>query len=194
MHAARVSPRMAVVLGLLAAIGVTGCTANSAPSSVAAPTSQSASPAASAPASPPAVTSSATPASSASATPSSSGGVQNLAVNAAVRSELVTAFAAAKSISLSDVAGSRPGSVFYGFDPATETYWAMANYEPSSTDPLAVTVSFQDGASIGFFKKVGSGPWQATIGGAPAICAELRFFPQKVLEAWSLPTSSPAPC
>jgi hypothetical protein len=118
MHAARVAPGMAVVLGLLVALGATGCDASSAPSSVAAPASQPASPAASvpasAPASPPAVT--------ASATPVSSGGFQNLVVSAAVRSELLVAFAARTGIPLSDVAGSRPDSVYYGYAPATETY------------------------------------------------------------------------
>jgi hypothetical protein len=106
---------------------------------------------------------------------------------------LLTAFAGLKNIPASDVAGSRPGSIYYGYVPSTETYWAMASYEPASTDPLTVTVSFQDGGEMGMFKKVGSGPWQATLGGAPPFCAEVSFFPQAVLETWLLPTTPPVP-
>jgi hypothetical protein len=29
-----------------------------------------------------------------------------------------------------------------------------------------------------------------SLGGEPAICGELKFFPQPVLAAWSLPTSA----
>jgi hypothetical protein len=32
------------------------------------------------------------------------------------------------------------------------------------------------------FKKVGSGPWQVSLGGAAAVCAEVSYFPQSVLE------------
>ncbi|MGH3296932.1 MAG: hypothetical protein ACRDP7_34575 [Trebonia sp.] len=182
MHALRVAPGTAVMLGLLVATGLTGCKPNSAPSSVAASTSQPATSAGSAPASPSPATSSATP-----------GSVQNLPVSAGVRSELLTAFAAEKSIPISDVAGSTPGSVYYGYVPATDTYWAMASYEPASTDSQTVIVSFQDGGQQGFFKKVGSGPWQAALGGAPVTCYEVRFFPLAVLNAWSVPTS-PSTC
>jgi hypothetical protein len=174
---------MTVALGLVIALGVSGCKGSSAPSAAAAPATQQASQAASAPASPPVATS--------SAAPGSSTGFQNLAVSAAVRSELLDAYAAGKNIPVSDVAGTRPGSVYYGYDPATQTYWAMANYEPTTTDPLSVMVGFQDGGSLGYYKKAGSGPWQVSLGGAPAICSELRFFPQAVLEAWSQPTSPP---
>jgi len=186
MHAVRVAPCMAVLLGLLVAIGVAGCKPSSAPSSVAASTSQPAASASSASASPPHATSGATP----SAAPS---GVQNLPISAGVRSELLTAFAAEKSIPPADVAGSTPGSVYYGYVPATDTYWAMASYQPASTDSQTVIVSFQDGGQQGFFKKVGSGPWQAALGGAPVTCYEVRFFPLAVLESWSVPTS-PATC
>jgi hypothetical protein len=35
--------------------------------------------------------------------------------------------------------------------------------------------------------KVGSGPWQAQIGGEPVYCLEERFYPRAVLTAWALP-------
>ena len=185
MHAVRVGPRVVTALGLLAAIGVSGCRASSAPGPVAATASQPASLTASAPASP----ATSVPAVASSARPTSSGGVQNLIVAAAVRSALLAAYAANRSIPASDVQGV-PGSVYYAYVPATATYWAWAKYEPASTDSLTVQVGFQDGGGDGFFKKAGSGPWQVTIGGEPVTCGALRFFPQAVLLAWSLPTSA----
>jgi hypothetical protein len=118
------------------------------------------------------------------------GGIRNLAVSSAVRAELTAAYVAYKRISPSDVAGTRPGSVRYAYDPATDTYWALANFAPSGTAPPRVTVGFQDGASWGFFTKVGSGPWQARVGGEPVVCLEVRFFPRAVLTAWSLPADT----
>jgi hypothetical protein len=186
MHAVRVGPRVVMVLGLLAAIGVSGCRASSA-GPVAATASPPASLAASAPAS--LAASASAPAIASSAAPMSSGGVQNLIVSAAVRSELLAAYAADKRIPASDVRGV-PGSVYYAYVPATATYWAMATYGPVSTDSLTVEVGFQDGGSDGLFKKTGSGPWQVTLGGEPVTCEVLRFYPQAVLQAWSMPTSA----
>jgi hypothetical protein len=50
-------------------------------------------------------------------------------------------------------------------------------------------VSFQDGTGVGMFKKVGTASWQVQINLNPILCAELRFFPQTVLQAWALPTA-----
>jgi hypothetical protein len=170
-------------LGLLASIGVAGCTSSSAVSPPAAVTSQPTSSAAVAPSSAPTPTVSPTP------TPSS--GISNLVVTAATRSALTTAYAAYKGISPAYIAGTRPGSVYDAFNPATDTYWAMATFEATATAPMNVTVNFQDGGDIGFFTKVGSGTWKVQLGGEPAECTELRFYPQAVLTAWSLPTSPP---
>jgi hypothetical protein len=167
-------------LGLLAVIAVTGCTS----SSPAGP--QTATPAASSPASSPAAASAV-----ASASPSSSG-FRNLAVTAAVRSQLMTAFALAKDIPAADIAGSTPKSVYYGYDPATSTYWAEGDYLPKSSVPLAVQVAFQDGASTGFFKRTGSGGWQVTVGHEPDNCGERLFYPAAVLSAWGLTVSGPS--
>jgi len=118
------------------------------------------------------------------------GGIRNLVISSAVRSELTAAYVAYRRISPSDVAGTRPGSVHYAYDPATDTYWALANFAPSGTASLRVKVGFQDGASWGFLTKVGSGPWKAHAGGEPVVCLEVRFFPRAVLTAWSLPTDT----
>ena len=117
-------------------------------------------------------------------------GVRNLAVSSALRAELTSAFVALWRIPLADVAGTLPGSVHYAYDPATDTYWAMAIFLPSRTAPEMVLVHFQDGGSLGFYTKVGSGPWQARIGGAPPRCTEIWFFPRAVLKAWSQSTDA----
>ena len=181
-----------MALGLLAAMGIAGCTGSSAP--VAAAPSQpaslaaSASPASAAAASAPSPATSA-PAATASAAPGSSGEVKNLVVTPAVRSELLAVYAAFRKIPAADAKGL-PGSVYYAYVPATGTYWAKATWEPTSGDSQTVVVGFQDGGSDGFYKKAGNGPWQVILGGEPEICEELKFFPLPVLAAWSLPTSA----
>jgi hypothetical protein len=169
------------LLGLLAAVAVAGCTAG--PASGPAPPGHGRS------ASPTALTAvSPGPASgSASAGP---GGVRALAVSRDVRNELTAAFADYKGIPPSDVAGISPGSVYYAFDPATGTYWAEANFLPSLTAPAKVLVGFQDGASIGLFTRFANGSWQVQLGGEPAVCTEVAFFPRAVLTAWSLPADT----
>jgi hypothetical protein len=184
MHAVRVAPVVAVVLGLLVMSGAAGCDAISGHHSAAPVASQLSTSAA--------VVSRPAGHASPAVKGKSSGGVKNLTATAAVQSALLQAYVAMKHIPASDVADSQPGSVYYGYDKATKTYWAMARYDPSRKAPQAVEVSFQDGGSIGFFKRVGAGPWQASLGGVPVICEELRFFPKAALAAWSLPTTHPA--
>jgi hypothetical protein len=203
MQTLRVGPGGAAAIGLLIAAAAVGCTKSSAPHSVAsssAPASVASSSAASsvpATSEQPTTPSAPAPTKSLTATssprPTSSGGVQNLVASTAVRSELLTAFATIHNIPVSYLVGSTPGSLYYAYVPATNTYWAMASYDPVHTDPLVVMVSFQDGGDTGLFKKVGSAPWQVVLGGIPLFCGEERVFPQAVLEAWSLPTAPPAP-
>jgi hypothetical protein len=184
MRAVRVVPGMTAVLVSLVAITVAGCSPFSSSSSTAAPASQPASSAASAPSAP--STAAAAPAATPSAT-SSSGGVQNLIATAAVKSELLTTFAATSKIPASDVAGSVPGSVYYAYDPATQTYWAKAFFTPTSTAPVSVTVDLQE-AQGGLFEKSGNGPWQLkffVVQGQRALCEDWQFFPQAVLAAWA---------
>jgi hypothetical protein len=193
-----VRPGGRVGLALLASLGVAGCTANPSASPPASGPTQTTSPAAVAPGSsgvtPSAsgVAPSATTAPTASSTPAGSAvsaAVRNLTVTGATRSSLTTAFAAFKGIPQSDIAGTRPSSVYYAFDPAADTYWALAEFTPTTTAPQDVTVNFQDGGNIGLFTKVGANPWQVRLGGIPPECNELKFYPQVVLAAWSLPTS-----
>jgi hypothetical protein len=103
-----------------------------------------------------------------------------------VRGELTAAYAGYRGISLSDVAGTRPGSVYYAYDPATYTYWAQANFLPSGTASSKVLVAFQDGALIGLFTRI----WHVQLGGEPVVCTQVKFFPPAVLVAWSVPTDT----
>ena len=166
-------------LGLLAVVGVAGCTATSASSPAAPGPGRSAGPA---------VTTAVSPGAAAD----SAAGVRNLAVSRDVRSELTAAYTGYRGISLSDVAGTRPGSVYYAYDPATDTYWAEANFLPSRTASSKVLVGFQDGASIGLFTRAARSGWQVQLGGEPVACTEAQFYPQAVLTAWSLPTDTAA--
>jgi hypothetical protein len=173
MTSLRVAPARLTGLGLLAAIAVTGCTSSSSSSTApASPASSSAAPAAAA--------------ASASASPSASG-FQNLAVTQAVRGQLLTAFAAYKKIPVSDINGSVPDSIYYGYDSSNGTYWAKGEYGPAAGVPLAVQVAFQDGGSIGMFKeKAAGGSWSVVNPGEPAYCGEALFFPAAALSAWSI--------
>lgn len=192
-----VGRQVLVGIGLLASIGLAGCTSHPAPSPPSSGTGQTvSSPAVASGSTPPPtpiVSSTPTPTGSGgtSSTPTGSGGVSDVIVTAATRSDLTAAYAAFKGISPSYIAGTRSNSVYDAFDPATDTYWAMATFVATTTAPQNVTVNFQDGGDIGFFTRVGSGTWKVQLGGEPAECTELRFYPQAVLTAWSPPTSPP---
>jgi hypothetical protein len=186
---------MLVGLALLATAGMTACSATRTPGAggpnnaqttapaASAAASEGASPAASAAASRGAPPAAATP----GATPTAPGGVQNLVITSAERSQLTAAFVALKGIPLTDVAGAdpTPGSVYYAYVPATRTYWALAHFEPSAMAPFDVKVNFQDGGGIGMFQKTGAGAWHVQFGGVPTWCTEPKFFPLAVLAAWS---------
>ena len=181
MRPIMVSRRMLGWLGLLATIAVAGCTAGPPPGPAAAGYGRSANPAA---------TTTVSPGATSGSAPAAPGGVRKLAVSPDVRDDLTAAYAGYRGISLSDVAGTRPGSVYYAYDPATYTYWARADFLPSGTASPKVLVAFQDGASIGLFTRIGNGGWQVQLGGEPVVCTEVQFFPPAVLMAWSLPTGT----
>jgi hypothetical protein len=168
-------------LGLLATVAVAGCTATSTSGPAVPGHGRSASPAAATAVSPGATSGSA---------PAGSGGVRNLPVNRDVRDELTAAYVDFRGISLSDIAGTIPGSVYYAYDPATDTYWAEATFVPSRTASPKVLVGFQDGGSIGLFARAARTGWQVWLGGEPVVCTEVPFFPPAVLTAWSLPTEA----
>ena len=170
-----ISRRMLGWLGLLAIAAVAGCTAGSP-----------------VPGHSPPATTAVSPGVPGRSRPAGPGGVRNLVVSRTVRNELTVAYVDYRDIPLSDVAGTLPGTVYYAYDPATDTYWAEATFKPSSTDSTIVLTGFQDGASVGFFTKPGNGGWEVQEGGAPPACTEVLFFPPAVLVAWSLPVGTAA--
>lgn len=184
---------MLACLAILAASGVAACAAHPANDVIAQPTTQRpTSPATIAAASP----GETPPAAQSSTAPATAGTVQNLVISTAERDELTalyaSTYAADSNVSVSDLGAPAvtPGSVYYAYDPATETYWALATFEP--TAPISDQTAYMDGTSEGMFKEVGTGPWQVTIPINPDVCQELQFFPAVVLAAWSLPTVPPA--
>jgi hypothetical protein len=181
MRTITVRPRAPGWLGLLATVAVAGCTATSTSSPAAPGHGRSASPSTAAAVPPAAVP-----------VPAGTGGVRNLPVSRDVRDELTVAYVNSRGIPLSDVADAIPGTVHYAYVPATDRYWAEADFLPSRTASQKVLVGFQDGASIGFFVRAAGRGWQVRLGGAPVACTEVRFFPPAVLRAWSLPTDTAA--
>jgi hypothetical protein len=184
MRTIGVAPRMLAVLGLLAAVGLAGCSPRSAPHPVASVLNQ------------PVTRSTARSASSSTASPrasASASAVQNLVISAAVRSELIDAFAVIRRMPPSYVTGTNPGSVYYAYVPATDTYWAWASFALSTTAVKADPTACEDGGCIGLFKEVGTGGWQGQLGGIPVICAEVAFYPKAVLATWSMQTRVLAP-
>lgn len=180
-----------VAIALLATATMTACSANQTPSSAGPGNGRPITPAATA--TTPAAASAVSPAGGTSSATTGAGAVQNLVISSVGKSELTAAFVAFKGISLSDIlgAGPVPGSVYYAYDPATSSYWALADFALSSTASFNAEVSFQDGGDMGLFRQAQGGPWQAQTGSLDPICAEVQFFPADVLAAWSMTTSAP---
>lgn len=178
-----------IVVALLVTAGITACSANQVPSSAGPSNGHTTTPATTAAPSAAASSSAGAP----SATPPVPGGVQNLVISSAEKSELTAAYVALRGISLSDIggAGPLPGSVYYAYDPTTDSYWALADFEPSSMASLNVQVSFQDGEGLAMYRMAAGGSWQVETAGNPTFCAEVKFFPTAVLEVWSMSTTAP---
>ncbi len=184
-----------------------GCVSHSQPQATAKPPSSSPSPFAVAgptsapsagltPDSTPSATSTTIGASSSSATSNTvpAPAAQNLPVSTAVRNQLIASWVRAQHISFADVAGTRPGSVYYGFLRFTNTSWAVADFTPSaeairapgSDGPL---VQFQDGPWV--FSQPADGSWKlVTDSGGMGLCPQ--EVPQPLAEVWHLP--DPAAC
>jgi hypothetical protein len=128
------------------------------------------------------------------ATPSATHGaaaVQNLVVTSSVSDELQAAYVAYKQFPPSDIAGAAPNSVYYAYDPATDTYWAMATFEPSATASVNTETAMQDGGNTGMFTKASDGAWQMRQASFPPGCDLAQFFPSAVIAAWALSTFCP---
>lgn len=129
-----------------------------------------------------------------STTPATSGGVQNLVISSAVRNELTTALVDYYGISPSELVGggALSGTVYYAYDPADDSYWAVAGFELLNTDPTSVQSDFLASDGNMMFQKASARSWLMRPGTLPFICSELQFIPPAVLTAWALPMTAPA--
>jgi glucose/arabinose dehydrogenase len=122
----------------------------------------------------------------------------NLTADASVRQGLLAAFTAFRSnaanapgfaaIAPSAVGGITPGTLYYAFDPATGTYWAVATFSATkAASQTSAYAGFQDGGNKAVFMRPSSGPWQVKSAGA---C--LSGLPVAVATTLAL-TASPSP-
>jgi hypothetical protein len=114
---------------------------------------------------PSATATSATPPASATASPA---GAKNLALTSSVRAQLVAAAARLNGLPASAYVGLVKGESYYGFDPATSTYWAGGALDPSPSSERA-QVSVQDDGGYYIFEEPAGGSWTASSEGLAGI-------------------------
>ena len=148
-----------VVATVVGSLALAGCTGDSgSPSSQAGSTSSTESPTTSGSTarSATSVLSTTTTAS----TPSVTSVAENLPVTDLVRSQLVAAGAALNSVPATAYTGLVPGTTYYAYDTATDTYWAGAGLVPSASSQQA-QVSVQDDGSYLLFRRPAGASWTA---------------------------------
>jgi len=155
-------------VGLGAGVLLTGVTCVAAcASSASQPTAANTAPGVTPPAA--IASSAAPPPASANANPSPSPtGAQNLVLTDTIRAQLVAAAAKLNGLSASDYLGLVHGESYYGFDPATNTYWAGGALDPSPSSQQA-NVSAQDDGSYFIFSEPAGGSWTAAAEGMAGI-------------------------
>ena len=109
---------------------------------------------------------------------------QNLRIPDNVKADLLTAFVATKKAQPSEITGPVSGSVFYGYLPATDTYWAVADFALSPTAAEQTKVDFQDGGDLGIFHHRPGQNWQVTVGNYPWPCP--GDLPEGMRSVWGL--------
>jgi hypothetical protein len=135
-----------------------------------------------------AVASSAAPPASASPSPT---GAENLVLTDAVRAELVAAAAALNSLPASAYVGLVHGESYYGFDPATNTYWAGGALDPSSSSQQA-QVSVQDDGGYYIFEEPAGGSWTASAEGMAGVAGGTCsvHIPPALVALWHWPAGA----
>lgn len=115
-------------------------------------------------------------------------GAENLFISRGTLGELVGAFEATRHLAPDDVVGAEPGSIYYGYVPSTGTYWARASFEPTSTAPLSVQVSMQDGGGDVVFDRPPGGAWTIVAAVGEPFCPGLLAdpIPKSILAVWQL--------
>jgi hypothetical protein len=112
--------------------------------------------------------------------------VQNLPVSDTVKNQLTAAYVAFHGFKATDVVGTAPNSVYYAYDPASGTYWAMSGFVASQEASYQVHVTMQDAGAFGWFSQKSGGNWKAHNGSFPPWCHADQFFPVGVLAVWSI--------
>jgi hypothetical protein len=113
----------------------------------------------------PPATATTTAAPPASASPA---GAENLALTDPVRAQLLAAAAKLNGLPASAYLGLVQGESYYGFDPATSTYWAGGALDPSPSSQRA-QVSVQDDGGYYIFEEPAGGSWTASSEGMAGI-------------------------
>jgi hypothetical protein len=90
--------------------------------------------------------------------------LENLVATAAVKGALTAAYVAHNGLPAAEVAGTAPGSVYYGFEPSTNTYWAIAGFVPTAGASQQTMVSMQDDGCCGVFSQPAGGSWTYVTG------------------------------
>jgi len=107
-----------------------------------------------------------------------------------VKAALLAAYAAQKRLPLAEVTGPLPGTLYYGLDAVTETYWAVATFGLTSSAPFEAQVSMQDGGNLGVFARKGGQAWTVRLGGIPFPCP--GELPADLMSVWGM--TSPGGC
>jgi hypothetical protein len=113
----------------------------------------------------PAITTSAASPAAASPSPTAA---ENLVLSNPIRAQLVAAAASLNGLPASAYLGLVHGDSYYGFDPATNTYWAGGALVPSPSSERA-QVSVQDDGGYYVFKEPAGGSWTAFAEGMAGI-------------------------
>ena len=129
-------------------------------------------------------------ASPASASPSPTG-AENLVLTDAIRAQLVAAAAKLNGLPASAYLGLVQGDSYYGFDPATNTYWAGAALNPSPSSERA-QVSVQDDGGYYIFEEPAGGSWTASAEGMAGIGGSTCsvHIPPALVALWHWPAGA----
>jgi hypothetical protein len=104
--------------------------------------------------------------------------------NATLRAELLAAYAAAKQMPESYFNGPLPGTLYYGYEPSTRTYWALARFSLTPAASLQAGVDMQDGGDTEVFMRPSGHSWKGTIVDIPGPCP--GTLPAAVMTLWGL--------
>ena len=139
-----------------------------------------------------------TPASAASAVPPASANpspsatrAENLPLPDATRAQLTAAAASLNGLPASAYRGLVKGESYYGFDPATNTYWAGGALDPSPSSQRA-QVSVQDDGGYYIFRKPAGGSWTASAEGLAGIAGTTCSVrvPSALVALWHWPAGA----